>query len=65
MQFAISSISASIWLSPQHCDDVRRWQTRARPISRMRMSAEESEAKQLAYQRQRAKWLKEIGIKAT
>jgi len=58
MAFLKPQIESSIWLDPQCCQDVRKWAIFERPIEPLTMTREESELKQLAYERDRALWRK-------
>jgi len=62
MEFTKFSISLPQTLIPGSCQAERLHIVLSRPIVRMTMSREESEMKQLAYERERALWRKYIAV---
>jgi hypothetical protein len=61
MQFKLSIVSAPSPLSPGSCQAVRIATLLARQSAPMTMTREESELKQLAYERERALRRKQLG----
>jgi hypothetical protein len=59
MAFMKSEVSVPHILEPGSCHAERIHATLAKPVVRLVMTREESELKQLAYERERAKWRKD------
>jgi len=65
MQFKNPEISLPSILDPGSCQAESIGIALSRPMVAMTMTREESELKQLAYERERARWRKQVGVKDT
>jgi hypothetical protein len=61
MAFRKSDVSPPCIVDPASCQAVRIHAALDKPVVKLVMSREESELKQLAYERERAKWRKVVG----